>query len=302
MDFRGLDLNLLVVLDAVITEKNVTRASKRIHLSQSATSAALSRLRDFFKDDLLVPIGRKMELTNLALSLEKPVRNLLLQVESTVISREEFAPASSTRTFSVVASDYFVSVLLVEVLRDLHEQAPSVRFEIWPMMDAALELLDNGEVDLLFTPEQFASPQQPKEYLYEETYSCVAWSKNPRVGKTISAEDYIAGGHVEIRFGEVRHSITEERLRAVGCNRRLEIVVPHSAAIPQFVVGTDRLATLPTRLAALYASHFPLKYVPLPIKIAPTRLYMQWHRFQEHHADSIWFRKAVQEIVSQRTQ
>src|SRR6187401_163786 len=116
MHLGGLDLNLLMVLDALFVEKNVTRAGERIHLSQSATSGALSRLRDFFKDDLLVPVGRKMVLTPLAEELAQPVRQLLVQAEAIIHRIPHFSPKTSQRSFRMVMSDYVATVLMSRAL------------------------------------------------------------------------------------------------------------------------------------------------------------------------------------------
>ena len=112
MHFRGLDLNLLVALDALITEKSISRTGEKIHLSQPGASGALARLRDFFKDDLLVPVGRKMVLTPLAEELAQPVRQLLVQAEAIVHRIPHFSPKTSQRSFRLVMSDYVATVLM----------------------------------------------------------------------------------------------------------------------------------------------------------------------------------------------
>src|SRR6185436_8079299 len=130
MHLDGLDLNLLVVLDSLFCERNVTRAGERIHLSQSATSGALSRLREFFKDDLLVPVGRKMVLTPLAEELALPVRQLLLQAEAIIHRSPHFSAETSQRTFRLVMSDYVATVLMSRALPEIQRQAPGIAIEV----------------------------------------------------------------------------------------------------------------------------------------------------------------------------
>lgn len=126
MDLCRFDLNLLVTLDALLTEKNVTRAGLRMNLSQSAMSGGLARLRQFFQDELLVPMGRQMVLTPLAQDLVQPVRDVLLQVQKTIVTKPRFEATTSTRHFSIAVSDYVTSVLMVEVLQEIQCRSPSI--------------------------------------------------------------------------------------------------------------------------------------------------------------------------------
>src|SRR5215469_5503956 len=130
MDFGGLDLNLLVALDALCAEKSVSRAGERLHLSQSATSGALARLREAFHDPLLVQVGRKMALTPLAEGLIEPVRDFLLNAEAILHGSPAFDPATSTRKFRVLMSDYVQTVVMTEALPRLEKIAPRVTVEL----------------------------------------------------------------------------------------------------------------------------------------------------------------------------
>jgi LysR family transcriptional regulator, nod-box dependent transcriptional activator len=174
LDLHRFDLNLLVTLDALLTEKNVTRAGMRMNLSQSAMSGALARLRDFFQDELLVPMGRKMVLTPLAEDLVQPVRDVLLQIQSTIASKPHFDPSTSTRHFTLAVSDYVISVLMVDFIRNIRCQAPSITFELRPVGQGASEGIESGKLDFLIAPEPFVSAVHPKEILFEDTHTCVA--------------------------------------------------------------------------------------------------------------------------------
>src|SRR5580698_11137414 len=127
--YHKLDLNLLTALKALLAEKNVTRAGEAVHVTQSAMSGILSRLRDYFGDPLIVQVGRKMELTSLAESLVEPVNDVLLRIDATIATRPEFNPLTTRRHFSVVASDYSIHVLLLDVLRRVHHDAPGMSLE-----------------------------------------------------------------------------------------------------------------------------------------------------------------------------
>ncbi len=162
MHFEQLDLNLLVALDALLTERSITAAGVRVHLTQSAMSGALSRLREFFNDDLLTQVGRKMVPTPLGESLAEPVRQILLQVRATINTKPGFDPATSTRHFSVMMSDYVDTVLMSDLLRRAEAVAPHVRFNL-VSNDVAppTEFIERADVDLLIMPREYLSDKHP---------------------------------------------------------------------------------------------------------------------------------------------
>ena len=144
MRFQRLDLNLLVALDALLAERSVSLAAERIFLSQSATSSALGRLREYFGDELLVVRGRQMVLTARAEGLVDPVRAVLEQIRTTIAVAPPFDPATTDRTITIMASDYSTEVLLAPALRQMAEVAPGLRIEIQPMNDTLIESLERG--------------------------------------------------------------------------------------------------------------------------------------------------------------
>ena len=292
------DLNLLVTLDALLAEKNVTRAGMRMNLSQSAMSGALSRLRDFFQDELLVPMGRKMVLTPLAEDLVQPVRDVLLQIQATVATRPHFEPASSTRHFTLAVSDYVTSVLMIDFIRDIRCHAPSITFELRPVGQRASEGIESGKLDFLIAPEPFVSSVHPKEVLFEDTHTCVAWSRNRKIGTTISVEQYLSLGHVIVHVGEIGAANYDERaLRAMKYQRNIEVTTPSFDLAPQLVVGTERIATVTTKLACKYARLLPIKLLRVPIAIPPMVEVLQWHRAHNQDPAHTWLRTQLRRAV-----
>jgi DNA-binding transcriptional LysR family regulator len=152
MRFHDLDLNLLVALDALLTEQSITRAAERLHLSQSAMSGALARLREHFHDELLAQVGRRMVPTALGDSLRASVRELLLQIQSTIEPRSSFDPQTSDRRFTIMVSDDVASLIFTEVLRRAGELAPAITFAFLAPDDAAAEALDRGDIDFIVLP------------------------------------------------------------------------------------------------------------------------------------------------------
>jgi LysR family nod box-dependent transcriptional activator len=299
MDLHHFDLNLLVTLDALLMEKNVTRAGVRMNLSQSAMSGALARLREFFQDELLVPMGRNMVLTSLAEDLVQPVRDVLLQVQATIASKPRFDPASSARHFSIAVSDYVTSVLMVDFLREIRCQAPSITFELRPVGKRAGESLESGELDFLIGPDLYVSPGHPKEVLFQDTHTCVAWKKNRKIGATLSVEEYLTLGHVIVKVGENGKGNYDERvLRGMNHCRNVEVVTPTFDLAPQLVIGTDRIATVMTRLACKYAKLLPIKLLPLPIDIPPMIEVLQWHRAHDQDPAYLWLRSQLKQTAA----
>ena len=300
MELHRFDLNLLVTLDALLSEKNVTRAGLRMNLSQSAMSGALGRLRDFFQDELLVPMGRTMVLTPLALDLVQPVRDVLLQAEATIATKPHFDPATSARHLSIAVSDYVTSVLMVDLLRELQCRAPSITFDLRAIGKRAAEDLESGELDLLIAPEMFASPVHPKEVLFEDTHTCIAWNRNTQIDATISVEQYLTLGHVIVHVGEVGSANYDERmLRAANHKRKVEVITPSFDLAPQLVVGTERIATVPTMLARRYAGFLPIKLLRVPIEISPMIEVLQWHRAHDRDPAHLWLRAQLRARVTQ---
>ena len=194
------DLNLLVVLDALLEERNVTKASERLHIGQSATSGALARLRDYFGDELLLPVGRRLMLTPLAQSLVEPVRDTLVRARAAISIKPGFDPATAQRRFSVRASDYVTTVMLAAAVAQLAALAPGVSLDIRSPPRNVAEVLDHGDVDLLVLPEQYvAALDQPQLRLFEDTQVCMVWAGNRQVGESLSFEQYLELGHLAVR-------------------------------------------------------------------------------------------------------
>lgn len=278
MRFGRLDLNLLVALDALLTERSVSLAADRLCLSQSATSSALGRLRDYFGDELLVVKGRAMILTARAEELIEPVRAVLEQIRTTVSVAPPFDPATADRVIRMMASDYSTEVLLAGVLVDLEKDAPHMRFEIQPMHDNPVEAIERGYIDLLLTIDYAISPDHPSQVLFEDDYVVVGDSRNPALAGAMTRQLYFELGHVSPRFGKARVPAFEDWfVRRQKQQRRVEIVAPTFLSLPGLVVGTKRVATMHRRMAEMVVRKFPLVIREIPFDIPPIRETVQWN-------------------------
>ncbi|MGB8416422.1 LysR family transcriptional regulator [Paraburkholderia sp.] len=289
MRLNKLDLNLLICLDALLAEKNVSRAADRSFLSQPAMSAALARLRAHFQDELLVQVGRTMTLTSFAQTLAKPVRDVLLQMQAITSWKPDFDPAKSDRLITIQASDYVTSVFMVNVFERAWLEAPSMQFDLRLLDTTYKEQLDSGAVDILIVPAGLTSNKHPSANLFTDSWSCIVWLDNPLVGDQISIDQYLSLGHVISEWGGRLVALDELLMKQGGYARRREIVAPSFSLTPQLVMRTNRIATVQTRLAQQMASQLPLRLIPCPVCIPPIIEAMQWHRYQEQDPAIQWF-------------
>lgn len=301
MHLKGLDLNLLVVLDALLAEKNITRTGERIHLSQPATSGALARLRDFFGDPLVIQVGQKMRLTPLAEQLAQPVRELILKGETIIGKNQGFRPETSQRVFRLNMSDYSAAVVMNRALRRIHALAPEVMIEITSLIDEPTsDYLERGYLDLIITPNEMASPLHPTEHLFHDQLAVVVWNGNPIVREGMTKEAYLAGGHIVARFSKlIGFALDEVTLSRGGYQRRIEVVVSSFSMMMTQLIGTHLIATVQERFARYYAQYFPLSICPCPAPMTQFAVKLQWHRFHESDMGIQWLRRTLREAASE---
>jgi LysR family nod box-dependent transcriptional activator len=300
MRFKGLDLNLIMALDTLLEEGNVSAAARRMNMSQPAMSAALNRLREYFNDEILVSNGRRMMPTVYAMSLTNRVKAILADVQLLISMSSVFEPATSTRTFRIVASDYLTTVLITPLAKTLGAIAPGIHLEVsFPNEHSHLQL-ENGEVDLLISPEEYMSPNQPADLVFEEDHVLAGWSGNPYFDKTIDAEIFFSLSHVAVSIGNRQErSFAERRMDAMSRQRNVEITAPSFTTVPWMLIGTNRVAIMHKRLAKALMGHLPLRTAALPFSFPLMREMMQFHRAQENDAGLQWLRaqiKAVAEV------
>lgn len=291
------DLNLLIALDVLLTERSVTRAAERLNLTQSAMSAALKRLRFSLDDDILVQDGKRMIPTPAALALAPEIRETIERLRVLIASSTGFDPATSTRRFRIAASDYIATVLIAPLIARLGALAPGITLDLTLPRLASAAMLSRGELDLFLTPEQFTSPDQPRELLFEERHVVVGCALNPAM-KKMSWAQFSRCGHVAVHI-EGRPTFAEEAIRKSGIERRVEITVPSFIQVPWLLPGTSRIALMHERLAHLIAKDLHLAVAPLPVALEPMREMMQYHSTRKKDAGLLWLRRELHSIASE---
>lgn len=299
MRFRGLDLNLLSAFSILMQERSVSRAARRLHLSQPAVSAALSRLRAYFGDELLVLEGKRMFPTPLAETLAPRIEEALRSIGTILDSADRFDPATSARTFRIVASDYVVMVLIRALIRVLETAAPDIRVVVELPGERASARLDEGAIDLIVTPEEFAAPNHPVEQLLSEAHVLVGWVGNPAMKTAPDTAAVLQTEHVGVLLGaDTPAAFVDRQMRYLGLTRRVVVTVPDFAAVPWMVIGTARVGIMHERLARMMATHLPLAIHPLPFDFPPMREVLQHHRARGNDPGLSWLREQLHAVAA----
>ncbi len=294
MRYQRIDLNLLIALDVLLSECNVTRAAERLCVTQSSMSGILSRLREYFEDPLLVQVGRQMRLTPLAESLMEPVKDIILRIDSTIAARPDFEPQKAKRHFVIIASDYVSRVLLMGALRSISMLAPGLTFELRATSWQMIQDLEQGQADFLITPAHFTSKDHPQCTLFDDTYQVVVSADNPLCRTGVSFDDFIEAGHVVYQHRKNDNPWFEQwYANQYGSTRRIEVVTHDFSLIPGFVVGTKRIATLQTRLARLFSETVPVRLFAPPMETPRLVEVMQWHKYHDDDPGSAWVRQQI---------
>ncbi len=298
MRFNKLDLNLLVALDSLLTERNITRAAERLHLSQSAMSNALGRLRDYFDDELLVQVGRKMEPTPRAESLREAVRDVLLRIDTSIAALPEFDCSSSDREFTLFVSDYTMELLIPHALALAARQRSKVRFRLLPQVASPARSLERGEADLLIIPKTYCSPDHPTEIVFVEEHVCVVWRESVAARAGLTFERYAAAGHAVMVPTSDQPSFESLYVQRFGLTRRIEVTTYSFAALPFLVIGTELIATAHARLARCLQASLPITLLPLPLPMPPLEQAMQWHKYRSLDPGLIWLRQLLKDAAN----
>jgi DNA-binding transcriptional LysR family regulator len=303
MDFHGIDLNLLAAFDALMSERNVTRAAARMRVSQPAMSAALSRLRKLFGDPLFLRSSRGLLPTPRARELAEPLSQALHRIEAVLVKKPQFAPASASLTLTLGLSDYPASVLLPALVRALAERAPGISLSIQAFTDRdhAVDLLDSGNVDAAIG----VAPTYPdgriltRPILHDEFVTIVA-SQHPAARRgSMDMKTFLSLEHVLVSPEGERHGHVDEALAQRGKRRTLALTLPQMFAAPLVVAKTQMTATVMRRVAVTSAAARKLALFPPPVPLPDIVFDLIWHRRADAHPAQKWFRDLIVSIAAE---
>jgi DNA-binding transcriptional LysR family regulator len=297
----GLDLNLALVLHALLAERSVSRAAKRLGLSQSATSHALARLRSSLGDPLFLRVPRGIVPTPRAEALAKPLAAGLALLEQSLIAPARFEPGTSSRRFRIAATDYVEFLLLPQFLGALAREAPHVDVWVRPFSEDGSSLLQQGDLDLLIgvVGSEAGSPGLEMVHLINERLVCVVRDGHPLTRGRLTLARFAAAKHVLIAPRGRPGGPIDDALAARGLERQIAVAVPHFLAAPHIVAQTDLVLTMAARIAASFATVLPLRILELPFELPPVRGSMLWHERHTSDPGHAWFRQRLADMVAQ---
>jgi DNA-binding transcriptional LysR family regulator len=298
LNLRAIDLNLLVALDALISERHVTRAADRIGLSQPAMSSALGRLRHIFKDELLVRTANGMQPTPRAQELMLPLSQVLRQIERVLESDSGFDAAQSRRGFTLRLSDLLAFLLLPDLLDRLKLEAPQVALDIVHLSPArTVEALENDEIDLAISMGLEHSSAIMSEILFADRMVCVMRKGHPLARKTLTLETFLAQRHVKASMSPTDLRFVDDVLRKLQLKRDVALNVPHWHVVPHALARTDFIAVMPGRFASAIAGK-ALVVRDLPFESEPFDWRLYWHRRHDRNKAIAWLRGRVEAVCA----
>lgn len=291
----GIDLNLVLALDALLAERHVTRAATRLGLSQSAASHALARLRDLLGDPLLVRGPRGVMVPTPRAELLAPQIHRVLADLAGALRGETFDPATARHTFRIGASDYVELVLLPRLMERVSRLAPHCEIWIHTHLEHGDEELAAGVLDLVTGP-----PQGParaagcyEKVLFDESFTCILRQEHPLAGARMTLARYCAASHLLVAPRGQRGSFVDDVLAQLGKTRRISLAVPHFLVVPHVIAGTDLVATIASRVAALFTGPLGLATAAPPLQIPKFQIALAWHERNHHDAPHRWLRDQI---------
>jgi DNA-binding transcriptional LysR family regulator len=302
MNFRALDLNLLRVLDALLTEGSVTRAGERIGLSQPAVSAALARLRSALGDPLFVRQGQGLVPTDYARGIAPELRASLDGLADLLAGPGAFDPATATDIFRIAGSDFFATLLMPELARRVGADAPGVRVQLLDLFPQDyIGSLEQQDAGLLLIPQASFPDWIEVRPLFHSTFVAIARSEHPALATcagVVPLDTFCALPHVLFSVEGRLTSIGDDALRAVGRERRVVMTLPTFSGVAGAVAASDAIALIPRQLARDLAPRYGLQVLGAPVQVVTPLIVMAWHRRSTNDPAHRWLRGVVAENLA----
>jgi len=293
-----MNLNLLITLDALLTERHVSRAAGKVFITQPAMSNSLTQLRELFKDKLLIRSGNSMELTPLAIDIAPKIKNILQEIEDTITHSKLFDPKTAKRVFRIGMSDYGEFVLLPHLAEKLATLAPNISLRI-----IHLNMLNDpsifiaGKMDIGIGIAALQSPAINSEKLFTEDAICAARTDHPAI-KNLTPKKYLAAKHLAIAYeDEPSSAMTDSTLKSIGAVRDIALAVPHLLAAMHTLAKTPLVATVPKRVALTLQRQLKLAIHKPPFAIPAVTISQAWHKRFDDDAGHKWLRELIKEIA-----
>ncbi|MDT2024287.1 LysR family transcriptional regulator [Methylocella sp. CPCC 101449] len=294
MDFRGLDLNLLLLLDALVQDPNQSRVAKNLKISQPTVSASLAKLRALLKDDLIVKSGAGFLPTPRLLSIAPAIKQILNVLNEEIIGQGEFDPSFETRPLIIATSDVGEMILLPNLIAKLKIVAPHMPIRSVVVKPAELEeALGEAKIDIAvgYFPDITQSTIY-QQLLFEQGFVCLVGDDHSQIGDSLSLEQFLNCDHIVVTHEGRSQEIFENNLKKLGLKRHMAVQVPHFLSVPFMLASSDLIVTVP-RVMGLRLVSYRLKMLdpPMPTPLIPVKQF--WHRRFASNLRSIWIRETM---------
>ncbi|MEQ9208834.1 MAG: LysR family transcriptional regulator [Pseudomonadales bacterium] len=309
MDLNKVDLNLLIYLDALLREQNVTRAAQQIGISQPAMSNGLRRLRSLFDDPILIRTSEGMTPTERAIELQPKIRDVLASIEQFVQPQNDFEPGTGTRMYRVMASDYVECTLLTRLTDYLREHAPGITLDILTPSDVGFRDVEQGKVDMVINRFEDMPLSFHQSTVWKDSFSCVL-GREHLAASELNWESYMAAEHVwcsKTGMG-IGMGVNPEKTQKLGWvddavdraggKRNIRVFTRHYQAAMLLCEQQHLIATVPTRYANLYRDNKKLLVLPAPFDIPTFELKIAWSPLLQHNPAHRWMRHLIQDIAA----
>lgn len=293
-----INMNLLLALEALLHEANVTRAARRVHITQSAMSRNLAALRELVGDPLLIRGPGGMRLTPRAQALMAPLELGLRQLQRALGQETEFEPGTSGRRFTLAMGDFVAVLVMPPLLQRLRTLAPGLRIDVTPIdRRRNLELLESGEQDLAVGVRFEAATGLVITPQIGQRFVCAVRQGHPEIQGSLSLEQYERWPHALIGSGRDAEAVVDAALRKLGRARTVAVRVPYFLAAPVMVAASDLILTVAQLVAEHFARTHPLQVLPPPIELPPFGIDLAWHERFERDPGHRWLRAQVTAVL-----
>ena len=307
MNISKIDLNLLVYLDVLLREKNVTKAADQLGITQPAMSNSLRRLRDLFNDPLLIRTSHGMNPTERAEELQPKIRHILSKIEYAVQPVSDFELDKSDRVFRIMASDYAESTIIPSLLNAIRDVAPNIRLDVLTPSDVSFQDVEKGKVDMAINRFNHLPQSFHQITVWRDNFTCLMSPENPAL-ENFDLESYLAAQHVWVSKTGMGVGVgmnpddlqqlgwVDEALADIDRERKIKVFTRHYQVAALLAEQPDLIATLPRQAALMHANEDKLVMKPPPFPIVPIELKMAWSPLLHHNPGHTWLRRLIVEV------
>ncbi len=299
MNLRTIDMNLLVIFDALMHERHVSRAADRVGLSQPAASSALSRLRHLFDDDLLVRNGNTMEPTARALDLAERITPILREVGRLMEDDGTFDPSTSAARFQLRLSDLLLLLIMPALAGRVEHAAPGMAMEVQHLSPSdTVDALVNDSLDLAISTQLITPAAIVEQRLFGGRMVCVHRKGHPHVDGQVTLQTFLALKHVRVAQNPLDDRFVDKQLADLGIERQIGLTVPHWLPVPAIIGKTDLIAVMTERHAGHFKDSHGLEFVDAPFDGANFHWSLYWHKRHNANPAHRWLRGVIGEVAA----